>query len=313
MNNKPTVNLFLYARWLRYHPTGLGSWCRESATFVKILAILLPTLALCACAHAVRDTNRPAAPARRIVSLVPSLTEDLCAIGARSQLAGVSAHSDDIGGCTKGVPVVANFASVDAERIVELRPDLVVGIPLQREMTEPLRRANIRAAFLKDDSYQDLFDDIAALGKLTGRTAQARELAASLRKRTDDLHASEHFRRHPSVFVVLQAQPIWTVGPQSYISTLIELAGGRNAVQSLPQAYAEYSAEALVRLQPDAIVSTGTTTLRDALGREPWRSLRAVRERRVYILENDAILARPGPRYNEGVAWLIARLRPLAQ
>lgn len=243
---------------------------------------------------------------------MPSLTEDLCAIGGRRQLAGVSVYSKDIP-CASGVEVVGNASSIDTERIVQLRADAVAGIPAQRLMTEPLRRAGIATYFFKDDGFADIFRDITGLGAMSGHEPQARDLVASLKARTESLRKTERFSRHPRVFVVVQAQPIWTVGPQSYIAALIELAGGRNAVSALPQPYAQYSAEALVRLQPDAIVATQDSGLRFVLEREPWRSLRAVALKRVYFPDNDAILVRPGPRYNEGLSWLIERLRPLAK
>ena len=278
---------------------------------MKALAGVLFVLALCACAHSPQQNAQRSVVARRIVSLMPSLTEDLCAIGAGRQIVGVSQYSTDIP-CVKGVTAVGNFASVDAERIVRLHPDAVVGIPSQRLMTENVRRTGIPTVFFADDTFNDLFSDIAQLGSLSGRDAQARQLAESLRRRTGALRASERFRRHPSVFFVEQAQPIWTVGPQSYISELIVMAGGRNAVRSLPQAYAQYSPETLVSLQPDAIVATNDAHLDLVLDREPWRSLRAVREGHVFVLQDEAILVRPGPRYNQGLQWLIERLRPLA-
>jgi iron complex transport system substrate-binding protein len=179
-------------------------------------------------------------------------------------------------------------------------------------MAEPLRHAGIPALFVKDDSYDDLFSDIAQLGKVSGHEDQARRLSASLRARTKQLRDREHFKRAPSVFFVEQALPLWTVGPKSYIATLIQLAGGRLATQSLPRAYAQYSTEALARLDPDAIVASGDAHVDAVLSREPWRSLRAVREHHVFILQNAALLVRPGPRYNEGLSWLIERLRPLA-
>ena len=284
------------------------------ATAVKMRALALAVIALTACStRPTHDSNMPDLPARRIVSLMPSLTEDLCAIGARTQLAGVSEYSSDIGACAAGVPVIANFTSVDAERVVRLHPDAVVGIPAQQAITQPLRHAGIRTTLLKDDSYSDLFDDIATLGAISGHSAQARKLENDLRKRTAALRASEHFKREPRVFFVIQALPIWTTGPQSYISTLIQFAGGRNAVSALPQAYAQYNPETLVRLEPDLIISTKDAQLQTVIGREPWRSLRAVREHRVYVLNDDSILVRPGPRYNQGLQWLIERLRPLAK
>jgi len=270
---------------------------------MKLAAVLFAALAACASLHAAPVEG----PARRIVSLMPSLTEDLCAIGARSRIVGVSAYSSDIG-CVRGVPQVGNAASVDAESILRLHADAVVGIPPQGMLMEPVRRAGVRTVLLSDNTYDDIFTDIDRLGALTGRAPQARELIAHLRSRTAQLRRMESRGRAPRVFVVIQAQPIWTVGPGSYISTLLELAGARNAVASLPQPYAQYSAEALVRTAPDAIVATSDSELSAALARPPWNSLAAVRKGRVYILRDDAILVRPGPRYNEGLAWLIERL-----
>ncbi len=117
------------------------------------------------------------------------------------------------------------------------------------------------------------------------------------------------FAHRPRVFVALGTGPIWTVGPQSYIATLIRLAGGTDAVTSLPSAYAQYSAESLLALQPDVIITDPEVHLASVLNREPWRSLRAVREHHVYLVDPPAILQRPGPRYTQGLAWLIEHLR----
>jgi iron complex transport system substrate-binding protein len=286
--------------WLRR--AGERSWFPNRVMFMKCLLALVALLALGASAPA---------PAQRIVSLMPSFTEDLCAIGAGNQLVGVTQYGNIE--CAKSVPIIANFSSIDSERVVQLHPDVIVGIPAQRLMSEPLRRAGISTVFFSDDSFSDLFDNLHELGRLSGHEREAQALVASLRARTNSLRASEHFKRRPTVFFVEQALPIWTVGPQSYISALIDIAGGRNAVQSLPRAYAQYSPEALVRLQPDAIVATDDAHLEVFLDREPWRSLRAVRAGNVFILRDSGILTRPGPRYNEGIAWLIERLRPIAK
>lgn len=274
-------------------------------------AFLTAAVLLLSCSGQVREARPPRA-AGTIVSLVPSLTEDLCAIGAGSKLAAVSSYSSGAP-CAKGLPRVADASGIDAERIVALHPSLVVGIPAQRASLQPIVRAGLKTAFLRDDTYSDLFDDIRVLGNLSGRAPAARRLVARLQRETRGLESSEHFSRRPTVFVVLQAFPIWTVGPQSYISTLIMLAGGRNAVSSLGAAYSQYSAEALVRLQPDVVVTSSDTGLLRMLDRAPWRSLRAVREHHVYAIADPALLERPGPRYVAGVAWLIARLRATAQ
>jgi ABC-type Fe3+-hydroxamate transport system substrate-binding protein len=263
-------------------------------------------LTFVACSQAVAPSSVPPS-ARRIVVLIPSLVEDLCAVGGAKQLVGTSAYAADVP-CTKGVPVVGDFASIDAEKIVALRPDLVLAIPSQQREVEPLRRAGLSVAFLPDDSFAEVFVDIFAVGRLSGHDAQAAALVASLRRQTKALQATTGRGARPRVFVVLGTGPIFTVGPKSYIASLITLAGGTNAVTSIDAAYGSYSAEALLKLQPDVLITDESTRLSTVLDREPWRSLNAVRAHRVYVLADTALLERPGPRYNEGLKWLIAHL-----
>lgn len=279
---------------------------------VAASCIVLAASALLAACAGSPHANRGAAAghAHRIVTLMPSFADELCAMGEGAYLVGVSQFSRSAS-CARGVPEVANFASIDTEKIIALHPDAVVAIPAQRRLTAALQLAGVRTVFIPNDALGDIFSDIRTLGFLTGGTHDATALVARLQRRTAALERSAHFSGHPSVFVVLQAQPIWTVGPKSYISTLLRMAGGRNAVRALPRAYAQYSAEALLRLQPDAIVAGSDVHLQSVLNREPWRSLRAVRENHVYIVGNPSVLERPGPNYNEGLSWLIEHLRPL--
>ena len=107
------------------------------------------------------------------------------------------------------------------------------------------------------------------------------------------------------------SSPIYTVGDGSYIAHLIALAGGRNA-SGVGDPYARYGDEALIAARPDAIVADAQSGIRGVLASEPWRSLRAVRDGRTFVLDDADILERPGPRYNEGLAWLIARLHARA-
>jgi iron complex transport system substrate-binding protein len=244
----------------------------------------------------------------RIVSLLPSLTEDLFAIGAGPQVVAVSDYTDYPPAAAK-LPQVASFTSLDAERIARLHPDLVVGIEAQRALVGDLRRIGVRVELVRNDSFDDLFAAIARLGALSGHVPQAAELAARLHARTALLVSRVPRGPRPSVFVVLGIAPIYTIGDGSYIAHLIALAGGRNA-SGVRDAYPRYSAEALVARQPDVIVADAMSGLRGALAAQPWRSLRAVQAGRVYVLADADILERPGPRYNDGLAWLIARLHP---
>ncbi len=247
-------------------------------------------------------------PAPRIISLIPSLTEDLFAIGAGPQVVGVS-QATDYPAAAARLPQVASSASLDAERIVAFHPDIVVGIPAQATLVAPLRRAGLRVVLLRDDSFADIFTDLQRLGALSGHTLEATLLAERLRTRTIALTAGVRWQDRPRTFVVLGVDPIYTVGRGSYIARLIALAGGINAA-SLDAPYARYSAEALLEAQPDVVIADKNSGFAAVRERLPWSALHAVREHRAYVLADPDILENPGPRYNDGLAWLIARLHP---
>jgi iron complex transport system substrate-binding protein len=248
------------------------------------------------------------APSRpRIVSLIPSLTEDLFAIGAGPQVVGVSQFTDYPPTALR-LPQVNSFASIDAEKVLSLHPDVVVGIRAQSALSGDLRRLGIRPVLLDDDSYADIFTDLARLGRLSGHVREAAALSNHLRARAAQLERGVPSGDRPRVFVVLGVSPIFTVGDGSYIARLLSFAGARNAASDLRQTYGRYSAEALVAAQPDAIVADAASGIGSVLDRAPWNALRAVREHRVYVLADADILERPGPRFVEGLQWLIERL-----
>jgi len=108
----------------------------------------------------------------RIVTLIPSLAEDAFAVGAN--VIAVSKFTDDMTQA-KGLPIIADFQSVDSEAIIRLHPDVVVGIPSQARLVEPLRRARIRVELIPDDTFDDIFLDISKLGELSNHLAQERQ------------------------------------------------------------------------------------------------------------------------------------------
>lgn len=249
---------------------------------------------------------QPAPHSLRIVSLVPSLTEDLFSLGAGDNVVATSEFTG-YPPAAKRLPHVASSSSVDAERIVALHPDLVVGIPSQAAAVAPLIRAHLHVELLRDDSIADIYSTLSRLGVLVGRTQQAASLEARMRKETARLERSVPRGRRPAVFVVLDVKPIYTAGRRSYLTTLVEMAGGRN-VADLDAAYGRYSAEALLEAQPDVIVVDPLVGFASVAGEEPWRSLRAVQNGNVALIPDPDALLQPSPRYNEGLRWLIRAL-----
>ncbi|HEY1428543.1 MAG TPA: helical backbone metal receptor, partial [Candidatus Tumulicola sp.] len=241
---------------------------------------------------AIRTTNA------RVVALAPFVADDAYAVGCGNNLVGVSAFTDDHRAAS--LPRVGDAFSVDAERVVALHPDVAIGIRSQTRQTQALRHAGVDVVLLDDDGFNNIFANLKAIGALCGRSAQAAATVATLQRTTAGLVARTRiFRRKPKVFVVLGNAPIWTAGNSSYVATLVGLAGGANAATGLSSAYAQYSGEALLRAQPDALVADSTIHLNTALGSPPWNRLAAVRAHRVFIVRPASMLMEPGPNYND--------------
>jgi len=241
---------------------------------------------------------------KRIVSLAPSLTEELFAIGAGSQVVGTSAFSD-YPRQARRLPVVDAANWINSEKILALHPDFVVGLPSDAARTQNLARAKVPTFLIKDDSYGDIYASLEELSVLTGRLDAGQKLVQEIRGRVDALKKkAAGFRFHPRLFVVLDVSPIYTVGHGSYIDTLLTMAGARNVVTSnLP--YPNYSAERLLADQPDALIVAREVELKRLLSQPPWSRLRAVREGRVFAVPGRFGLEVPGPRVADGLAWLV--------
>ena len=259
---------------------------------------------LCLLLLAAAPVQRP-----RIVSLIPSLTEDLFAIGAGGQVVGVSQFTDYPAAAAR-LPQISSATSIDAEKVLSLHPDVVVGIRAQAALSSDLRRLGLRTVLIADDSYEDIYTDLHVLGALSDHAREAAALATRLRGEAARLEAGVPRGDRPRVFVVLGTAPVFTVGNRSYIARLLNMAGARNAASDLREAYGRYSAEALVAAQPDVIVADKAAGLDAVLDRPPWNALRAVREHRVYVLDDADLLERPGPRFVGGLRWLIEHLHP---
>lgn len=245
------------------------------------------------------DTVRLAAPAARIVSLVPSATETLLALGARGRLVGRTDYDTDPS--IQALPSVGGALDPGVEALLALRPDLVVGWspPGGSALAERLRELGIPFYALTTTDTADVFRTIAGLGALTGGDAAADSLLASVRAELEAVRASVAGRERPSAFYVVSADPPMTAGPWTFTAQLLELAGGRNAfpdVRGQPQVV---SLEEVVRRSPDVVlVADGSGVAADRLAELPgWREVEAVRAGRVRVLPES--VGRPGPHLGE--------------
>jgi iron complex transport system substrate-binding protein len=246
-----------------------------------------------------------ARPARRIVSLLPSFTELLFAIGAGDRLVGRT-HWCDYPPAALAVPDVGDGMPPNIEAVAARRPDLVVLYRSAQNMAAAtqLERLGIPVVVLELDQLTDLGPVARKLGRLTDRQAAADSLALSM-----DSLASQPPAPGPYslVFIVWDNPPI-VIGAGSYLDRLAALAGARNVFHDIRAPSAQVSIETIAARDPDfvALLSDSATPPRYA-SRPEWRVVRAVRRGRFLLLPGQ-LFGRPGPRAAQAVRELRRRL-----
>lgn len=284
-----------------------------------LAALLLLLLALPLAAAPAQTPEAAPGAAPRLVSLAPSLTEILFAIGAGDRLVGATTWCDHPA-AARAVPRVGGVTSetIQLERVVAARPDVVLSIGLdQTEAVAALLRLGLRVEVLPTDDLADLFTTIHRLGRLSGRPSAAADLAADLRARIDRVRAAVAEvppAQRPAVFYEVWDRPLMTAGPDTFLSELIELAGGRNVFSDLDAHYPEISPEAVVARDPQVILAPtrhggGPVDVAEFARRPGWGRMRAVRSGRIHTVDGD-LVARLGPRVVEALEIFAHLLHP---
>lgn len=249
-----------------------------------------------------------AAPAQRIVSLAPHITELLFAAGAGARVVGVSAYSD-FPAAARSVPQVGGASGLDLEAILALHPDLVVAWAAagQREQVARLQAMGIPVYWSDPRHIADIADSLQRLGRLAGTEAVARREAARLRRGFAALDQRYRQRRAVRVFYEIWPQPLMTVNGQHMISAVLRLCGARNVFAKLPTLVATVGTEAVLAADPQVIFAAG----RDGQAGgwltawRRWPQLAAVRTGQLDTLPAD-LIQRAGPRLLQG-ARLVCR------
>jgi iron complex transport system substrate-binding protein len=245
-------------------------------------------------------------PAARIVSMMPASTEILFALGAGPKLVGRS-EFDKWPDAALAVPNLGPGLRPNVEALLAARPDLVILYASEdnRAAARRLREAGIATAGFKVDSIEQFDRLTRLLGRLTGDSARGALVADTVMRTLDSVRART--RGLPLVSVVMPAyeQPLLVIGGGSFMSQLVDIAGGRNVYDSIPLPSPAVTFEDLLRRNPDVVLAPPeyAQTLRASAR---WRALPAVRRGRVLIIDT-ALVYRPATRIGEG-AWSLARL-----
>jgi iron complex transport system substrate-binding protein len=282
---------------------------------IGVLTLLL--VAPAASAFTVRDMLghevRLPAPPGRVISLVPSATEIIFALGGDGRLVGVTDFCD-WPPAARAKPSVGGMVAPSLETIVALRPDVVVATDEgnSQETFDQLARLRIPLYVVRAHRLDDVRAVISGLGALTGRAATVPSLVEGLGARVRRVVDAVRARGRPRVLYVLWPEPVITPGRDSLVTELIDLAGGSSVTAMLGGAYPRLGLEAVVAEKPEVIVlarhgGDETPTLRATWAR--LASVPAIRAGRIQSVDG-ALVHRYGPRVADGLELLARAIHP---
>jgi iron complex transport system substrate-binding protein len=243
----------------------------------------------------------------RVISLAPSFTEIIYALGAEEKLVGVTTYCD-YPAEAKLKPRVGDFLNPSLERIVSLKPDCVLTTaPTQERVTEKLEKLGVKTLELNPESLAGLERCVALIGSLLDRVASADSLVEDLKGSVDELRElTSEVKPKRRVFLEIDTNPIVAPGPRSFVGELIVLAGGENIVESSFE-YPVINPEYIIEKDPEVIVVANPgVSVDEVRSRIGWGELSAVKHGRVYSIDPD-LISRPGPRALKG-AFALFRL-----
>jgi iron complex transport system substrate-binding protein len=251
-----------------------------------------------------------AAPAQRIVSLAPHVTELLFAAGGGERIVGAVSYSD-YPPQAKSIPRVGDNKSLDLERIVAMKPDLIVvwrhGNALRQ--IDRLRELHVPLFFSEPHRLDDIPASIDKLGVLLGTSMEARKASNAFRHDIASLRARYANRPAVSVFYQVWDDPLMTLNGSNTVSEVIELCGGRNVFAELKPLVPTISTEAVLAADPESIVTAtpGATSSEHTLPSlntwRKWPSMKAVARGNLFGIDGD-LINRPTPRLALGAAAL---------
>ncbi|HEX6589252.1 MAG TPA: cobalamin-binding protein [Longimicrobiales bacterium] len=251
------------------------------------------------------------APATRVVSLVPSVTDVVLALGLADRL--IARTDFDVDPRIAALPSVGPGLTPNLEWLAAEAPDLVIAWRdvEGRALVDQLGRLGIPVYSSRLEDVETALATITRIGALLGAEGRADTVRVALEARLDSLRSRSAGLTRPRVLYVVGGDPPYAPGPGTFVHELIEIAGGTNLLADLPPGWHSVGPEEVVRRDPDVIVlpvHSGEAGAAARLSRRPgWRDLRAVRAGRVYEVDGE-VFGRPGPRLAEAAQALASLL-----
>jgi iron complex transport system substrate-binding protein len=245
----------------------------------------------------------------RIVSLIPATTEILFALGAGDRVVGRT-HWDGWPPEVHQVPDLGDGIRPSIETVIGARPDLVILYASgdNRDAARALRAAGIDVISLRIDSIAEFERATLLLGDAVGEAARARTVVDSVRATLERVRQATSGRPRPTIFMLAWETPLMTIGSGSFLTELVDIAGGQNVFGDLEGPSPQVSFEEVLRRDPQYILGRPETA-GNLASKKRWRGLPAVREGRVLVMDT-VLVGRPGVRLGEAAVSIARLLHP---
>jgi iron complex transport system substrate-binding protein len=212
---------------------------------------------------------------------------------------------------------VGGFSNPNVEKIVALKPDLVLATNMHEQAVRRLEEVGIPVAVVSPKTVEGVLESIEWIGRLTATSEGAARLVADLKdriKKVETVVEKIPLEKRPWVYYEVYSDPLMTAGPQTFIGQLIELAGGRNIAYDAQTDYPEFSAEVIIERNPEVIIfpqwhGSESLTVEQVKSRSGWQEIRAVKNNRVFGVDVN-IVFRPGPRIVDALELLARIIHP---
>lgn len=245
---------------------------------------------------------------QRIISLTPSVTEMLFALGAGPRVVGVTNYCN----YPAEAQAVARIGDVNLnyERILELKPDLIIGVgSMQSEDINKLVSLGLKVFVIEAVKIVDVPRQMRVLGRVLGNPETGEQLAASFENRVADIKKKvSQQKMRPRVFIEIWNEPLMTAGPNTFMDELIVTAGGINIAGDSPNPWPQFSMETVIQRDPEVIILT-CYNKEEVMNRKAWAGISAIKTGRVHEINPD-IYSRPGPRLVDALVEMYNLLHP---
>jgi len=250
----------------------------------------------------------------RYISLAPSTTEILFALGLNQEIVGISSYCN-YPPETRSKARVGDFSHPSIEKICSLKPDYIFCTGLeQAPVVEQLKQLKFNIYVADPSSTKELLDTINDIGMITNKNKEAQELINKMRRDIEEVGAKVSLippEQRPKVFIEIWHEPLMSAGKGSLIDEIITLAGGTNIAHDTRRSYSNFSPEKVISLNPDCIIMAymdkepGLKLVENRFG---WGNIKAVKNKRVFNDIDPDTLLRPGPRITSGLKEINKRL-----